>query len=167
MSKRTTIILFDFFCVFFLSLHLCVRLWAHTARRRNTDPLVHTDCQRLHARPPDFPEFSLSTWVVRHGTDSGSSDDDDDRNRRRPFHFCSALTRVCVCVCVLLPQLEKGSSSRRKISLFTVFLRVPHLHDDWRWRRRRPTPCGMGRVGWLATRRLPDVCLSLLHSTVI
>lgn len=88
------------------------------------------------------------------------------RRRQEPTSSFSLLfgshARLCLCVCVLLPQLEKGGSSRRKISLFTVFLRVPHLHDAWWWRRRRPTPCGMG-VGWLAGNSTSTRCLSVCH----
>lgn len=112
------------------------------------------DCQRLHARPPDFPEFSLSTWVRRRRRVRAK---DTDRIRRRPFHFRfgrgSHDGLLCLCLRAPLgPTNSRGWQRQRKISLFTVFLRVPHLHDD-------DSPNWDG-AAWLAGNLTSARCLS-------
>lgn len=104
---KDTVILFDF------------SVFPHTLqasrRRRN--------CQRLHARPPNIPEFSLSTWILRFGIDSGTA----RRETLVLFTFVQWDTLSgTVSVCVLLHQLEENFT-------FHCVLESPTSTDDANW----------------------------------
>lgn len=128
--------LFCFFLLFNLTL-ISSAVWYGETELGFTCALT-PDCQRLHARPPDFPEFSLSTWVRRRRVRAK----DTDRIRRRPFHFRfgrGSHGLLSVSACASWANQLSGLAKAEENFTFHCVLESPTPP-------RRLT--GMGRFGW-------------------